>query len=66
MQQHAARAQDQTPHDEQRHSVGPRKLVRLLDRINTWKAFLIVLALFLVFDGFLFYLLRLSPSSLLP
>jgi hypothetical protein len=66
MQQHTARAQDQTPHDEHRHSAGPPELVRLLDRMNTWKAFLIVLALVLVFDGFLFYLLRLSPSPLLP
>jgi hypothetical protein len=58
MQQHAARAQDQTPHDEQRHSVGTIKLVRLLDRMNTWKAFLIVLALVLIINGFLFFYLR--------
>ena len=32
--------------------------VRLLDRMNTWKAFLIVLALFLIINGFLFFYLR--------
>jgi hypothetical protein len=33
-------------------------VVRLLDRMNTWKAFLIVLALFLIINGYLFYYLR--------
>jgi hypothetical protein len=32
--------------------------VSLLDRMNTWKAFIIVLALFLIINGYLFYYLR--------
>jgi hypothetical protein len=31
---------------------------RLLDRMNTWKAFIIVLALFLIINGYLFFYLR--------
>jgi hypothetical protein len=58
MQQHTARAQDQTPHDEQRHRVGTTPRVPLLDRMNTWKAFICVLALVLIIDGYLFFYLR--------
>ena len=32
--------------------------VRLLDRMNTWKAFFIVLALCLVINGYLFFYFR--------
>jgi hypothetical protein len=58
MHQHATRAQDQTPHDDHRHSVGTIELVRLLDRMNTWKAFLIVLALCFTINGYLFFYLH--------
>jgi hypothetical protein len=39
--------------NRRRRRTTPR--VRLLDRMNTWKAFLIVLALCLIIGGFLFY-----------
>jgi hypothetical protein len=55
---YSARTQELTPRDEPRHSVGPPERVRLLDRMNTWKAFLIVLALVLIIDGFLLFYLR--------
>ena len=34
------------------------RVVSLLDRMNTWKAFIIVLALCLIINGYLFYYLR--------
>jgi hypothetical protein len=55
MQPHAARAQDKTPHEDPHHIVGTTERVRLLDRMNTWKAFVSVLALCLIINGFLFY-----------
>jgi hypothetical protein len=42
--------------NRRRRRTTPRE--RLLDRMNTWKAFLIVLALFLIINGYLFFYLR--------
>jgi hypothetical protein len=55
MQNHVARSQDQTPHEDPHDSVGTTEPVRLLDRMNTWKAFVGVLALCLIINGLLFY-----------
>jgi hypothetical protein len=42
--------------NRRRRRTTPR--VRLLDRVNTWKAFLIVLALCLIINGYLFFYFR--------
>ena len=55
MQNHVARSQDQTTHEDPHDSVGTTEPVRLVDRMNTWKAFVGVLALCLIINGLLFY-----------
>ena len=55
MQHHGARTQDKTPHEDPHDSVGTTEPVRLVDRMNTWKAFVGVLALCLIINGLLFY-----------
>ena len=42
--------------DETRETIGKSAVIRLADRINPWRAFVIVLALCFVVNSLLFYL----------
>jgi hypothetical protein len=44
------------PDDETHDGIGTSAGIRLFDCINTWKAFVSVLALCLIINGLLFYL----------
>jgi hypothetical protein len=49
--------QKQSPQDRPRGGSGTIEVVlRLFDLLNTWQALVIVVTLFLIFDGFLFFL----------
>jgi hypothetical protein len=56
MHKYDAHKHNGIPDDETHDGIGTSAGIRLFDCINTWKAFVSVLALCLIINGLLFYL----------